>query len=120
MSPSARAASVPILGATCQSAWAPVRLRRGSITISCVPRFRASSTFAHEWTAVVTRSALHDTMRSESIIDSGSAPPTGPQVASHATSAHVSQMVPGWSRVVPSAWNSAIGSQRFSCPWCAL
>ena len=111
---------MPIRGTTCQSAWAAVRLRRGSITTSCAPRRRASSTFAHAWTAVVTRSALHETIRSESSIASGSAPPTGPQVASHATSAHVSQMVPGWSRVVPSAWNSAIGSQRFSCPWWAL
>ena len=35
--PSASAASVPIRGATCQSAWAAVRLRRGSITTSCAP-----------------------------------------------------------------------------------
>ena len=63
--PSASAASVPIRGATCQSAWAAVRLRRGSITTSWVPRARASSVLAQAWTAVVTRSALHETIRSE-------------------------------------------------------
>jgi hypothetical protein len=118
--PSASAASVPIRGATCQSAPAAVRLRRGSITTSCVPRVRASSTLAQAWTAVVTRSALHEMITSDSAMDSGSAPPTGPHVASHATSAHVSQIVPGWSRVVPRAWKRAMGIQRLNCPWCAL
>jgi hypothetical protein len=120
ITPRASAASVPIRGARCQSACAAVRLRRGSMTTSGVPAARTFSTRAQKCTFVVTRSALQAITRSESSTVSGSAPPTAPSVACHAASEQLSQTVPGMSRVVPSAWNSAMGSQRLNCPWWAL
>ena len=78
MTPSASAASVPMRMGMCQSARWAVRLRRGSMTITCTPVLRASSTFAHRCTLVAIRSAPQETIRSDWVTDSGSAPPTGP------------------------------------------
>src|SRR3990172_6336328 len=88
MRPRARAASVPTLTATCQSARAAVGLRRGSMTTRAAPAARARATTGQRWTLVVRRSAPHAMMRSDSAALSGSAPPTLPSAASQPASAH--------------------------------
>ena len=120
MTPSASAASVPMRMGMCQSARWAVRLRRGSMTITCTPFLRASSTLAHRCTLVAIRSAPQETIRSDWVMDSGSAPPTGPTVRSQAVSQQVSHTVPPCRRLVPSAWNRPLTSPRFICPWWAL
>ena len=47
---------------------------------------------------------------------SGSAPPTGPTVMSHAVSQQVSQTVPACRREAPSAWNRPFTRPRFIRP----
>ena len=103
MTPSAKAASVPIRIGRCQSASRAVRLRRGSMTTSFVPRRRTASSFAQKCTLVATRSAPQEMTRSEWTTASGSAPPIGPTVMSQAVSQQVSHTVPARRRLVPSA-----------------
>ncbi len=116
MMPSANAASVPMRIGMYQSATCADRVRRGSITTSGTPRLRTCSTFAQKCTLVANRSAPQQITRSDSTTDSGSAPPIGPTVASHAASLQLSHTVPAHSRLVPIAWNRPFGRPRFISP----
>ena len=100
----------------CQSAFCAERVRRGSMTTSGTPRLRTASTFAQKCTLVATRSAPQQTTRSDSTTASGSAPPIGPTVTSHAASQQLSHTVPAHSRLVPIAWNRPFIRPRFICP----
>ncbi len=120
MTPSASAASVPILMGRWRSAALALRVRRGSITTIGTPRFfLCSSASAQKCTLVAARSAPHEITRSECTTSSGSAPPTGPTVTSHAVSQQVSHTVPACRREAPSAWNRPFTSPRFIRPWWA-
>jgi hypothetical protein len=112
------AASVPTRGARCQSAMRAVRVRYGSMTTSCAPRARASSTRGNMCTLVVARLALQQSTKSLSTTVSGSVPGVWPTAYSQPAAQAESQTVPTRKREAPSAWKSARTTLRLIRPMC--
>src|SRR5512134_2426402 len=84
MKPMARAPSVPGRGQMCKSAAFAVRERYASMTTILAPRFCASSTNGLWWRFVGIELHAQMTMYLACTKLSGSTPPVGPTVNSHA------------------------------------